>query len=130
MNLKVLLARFSGFSLVGVANTLLSMALIWLLNECFHVHYLLSYVFAYVATVCLAYVVNAKCVFGSALSWRSAIQFQCAYLSGMIVGFVLLKLLAWGFSDVNMTLLSYLVIPVTMAWNFIFANRILADKGA
>ena len=128
MNLNILFVRFSGFSLIGVANTLLSMLLIWLLNECLNVHYLASYVFAYVLTVLLAYVANARYVYGAKLSLRAGLKFFGAYLSGMVVGFAALRALAWAFPAASETLLSYVVIPITVIWNFLFANRVLSGK--
>ena len=48
-----------------------------------------------------------------------------AILSGMVVGMFLLKLLLQVVSGYE-TILSYAVIPVTMVWNFLFADRIMA----
>ena len=128
--LRGTLARFGGFSLVGVANTLLSMVLIFALNECFGIDYRASYAISYVLTVLLAYVANARLVFGVPLSATDAVGFFAAYLSGMVFGIGLLWTLRRLMPSVNATLLSYLVIPATLVWNFFFANKFLSRRNA
>lgn len=123
-------ARFGGFSLIGAANTLLSMALIFMLVEWCKVDCRVSYALAYLATVALAYIANARLVFGTRLSFADFLGFLAAYLSGMVFGVCLLWLACRVFPSTNRTLLSYAIIPATMVWNFFFVNKLLARKGA
>ena len=127
---RQILARFGGFSLIGAANTLLSMAVIFALNEWLGLDCRASYALAYAVTVALAYVANARLVFGARLSLPGFVGFFAAYLSGMLVGVALLWALCRLFPSWNETLLSYAVIPATMVWNFFFVNKLLARKGA
>ncbi len=124
-----LIARFGGFSLVGVANTLLSMVAIFVMNEWCGMDCRISYVVAYVLTVLVAYVANARLVFRVRLSVRGAAMFFAAYLSGMILGTLLLAGGRRLLPSMNATLLSYMVILVTMVWNFFFVNKSLSRGG-
>ena len=121
-------ARFGGFSLVGAANTLLSVALVFALNELCGIDYRVSYAASYVLTVLLAYVANARLVFGAPLSAAGAAGFFAAYLSGMVFGVGLLWSLRRCFPSANATLLTCAAIPATMAWNFFFVNRLLSER--
>lgn len=125
-----LFMRFGGFSLIGVVNTLLSMALIFVLNECLCVDYRVSYVVSYVVTIMLAYVANARLVFHVPLSRCDALGFLAAYMSGMVVGVACLWGLRKLFPDVNATMLSYVVVLVTLVWNFVFVNKVLSRKNS
>lgn len=122
-SLKGILSRFCGFSLVGAFNTLASMIIVLVMNEVMGVNYMLSYITAYVVTLFAAYVINAKAVFKTPISSRGALAFFGAYLSGMIVGTIALRVLTGLLPDANSTLLSYSVIPLTMIWNFIWVNK-------
>lgn len=125
---RTVLARFGGFLLIGAVNTLLSFALLFLFNELCNVHYLLSYSTAYVATVFFSYVANARAVFRARMSIAGAIGFFCAYISGLLLGFLLLWYVGKILPEVNKTILSYAITVVTTFWNFIFAGRILRNK--
>ncbi len=126
--LKQILFRFGGFSLIGIGNTLLSMLIILVMNEVCGINAMISYVFAYVTTVFLAYIANARLVFHAKISILSGMGFFASYLSGMMLGMALLWLSARLLPGWNATLVSYAVIPVTMLWNFILINRILGEK--
>lgn len=125
-----ILARFGGFSLIGAANTLLSMVLIFALVEWCGVDCRLSYALAYLGTVALAYLANARLVFRTRLSFKDFFGFLAAYLSGMVFGVCLLWMACRIFPSANRTLLSYGVIPATMVWNFFFVNKLLTRNGA
>lgn len=121
-----LIARFCGFSGVGAAVTLLSMLLILIGNELLGMAPLLSYAAAYLVTLLLSYCLNAKFVFRAPFRFRGAVLYIAAYLSGMALGMALLRLLLHFTRGGYETILSYAVIPVTMVWNFLFADRIMS----
>ena len=123
--LSKLIVRFCGFSGVGAAVTLLSMLLIFVGNELLGIAPLISYAASYLITLFLSYWLNARLVFHAPFRFRGLILYVIAYLSGMVVGMFLLKLLLQVVSGYE-TILSYAVIPVTMVWNFLFADRIMA----
>ena len=56
---------------------------------------------------------------------KKAVKYCLAYISGMFLGMLLLKLSIRLFPRCSATLLSYLIIPVTMAWNFLLVNVVL-----
>ena len=126
--MKKTAVRFSGFSLIGLANTFLSMLLIFVLNRICGVHYLISYAAAYVLTVLLAYAANALWVFHVGLALADCIRFVMTYISGMLLGMGLLRLGRYVFPCLDETLLSYCVIPVTTVGNFWFVNKVLSGK--
>lgn len=116
---------FCGFAGIGGLVTLLSMILIFAGNEWFGVPPLISYVTAYLVTLLLSYWLNAKFVFHSPFRIRGLALYLAAYLSGMGLGILMLRLLIRFLPGINETILSYAVIPVTMVWNFLFAARIM-----
>lgn len=120
--------RFSGFSLIGAANTLLSMLLIFLMNEVIDFNYLISYCIAYIVTVFFAYWTNARFVFHKERAIMDCLKFFVAYLSGMMLGSFLLYAMKKICPVWNATWISYGIIPVTMFWNFFFVNKILSKK--
>lgn len=107
--------------------TLLSMLLIAITNELLGWNPQVSYVIAYMATLLLSYWLNSRLVFHSSMNLRKLVGYCGTYLSGMLLGLVMLKALTSGFPQWNLTLLSYAVIPVTMVWNFVFVNKILTQ---
>lgn len=129
MRIREIAFRFFGFALVGGGNTLLSMLLIFALNELLGADYRFSYVSAFVVTTLLAYWANARLVFRCRLSLCGVAGFFGTYLAGMALGYLLLVLLADLLPEWNRTLLTCLVIPVTTAFNFFFVNVILG-KGS
>ena len=125
---KRLILRFSGFSLIGVVNTLFSMFLIFLMNEILHFNYLFSYCTAYIVTVVFAYIANAKIVFRKNMEWKDLLRFLATYLSGVVIGSILLYFIKKLYPDWNATCVSYTVVFVTMIWNFFFVNKILSTR--
>ena len=126
--MRKLLLKFIGFGGVGGVTTLLSMAMIAVTNEIFHWNPQVSYVVSYVLTLLLSYVLNSIWVFHSKFSWRKITGYCGAYISGMLLGMVLLKGVMLSFPHWNATLLSCMVIPVTLGWNFIFVNIVLTAR--
>ena len=117
--------KFSGFSLVGALVTLVSIALLFLMNDMCGWNVYISYCFAYILTLLLSYWLNSRFVFHSALSLQKLAGYFASYLSGMLLGTGILAILVSVLPDWNRTLLSCAVIPVTMVWNFILINWIL-----
>lgn len=126
--MKTLRGKFLGFGGVGAAMTLLSMLMIAAGNELLGWNPQVSYLVAYVATLLLSYWLNSVWTFHSTLSWKKLSGYCGTYVSGMILGMLLLVGLRRLFPDGNPTLLNYAVIPVTLLWNFVFVNKILSRK--
>ena len=122
------LLKLCGFCGVGGAMTLLSIALIALTNEVFHWPPQLSYVFAYISTLLLSYLLNAKLVFRSTSGIRKLVLYCATYLSGMLIGMIALQILIGVFRRTNVTLLNCLVVFITPIWNFVFVNMIFHKR--
>ncbi len=108
--------------------TLLSMILIAITNEILSWDPEVSYDFAYITTLLLSYYLNTKYVFHSSFSFIKLFSYCAAYLSGMLLGMLLIKAGIALLPQVNETIISYAAIPVTLAWNFIFVNIILSKR--
>lgn len=116
--------KIVGFSFVGVIATLFSMALIYVMNEWLHLNPYVSYLVSTILSILLSYVLNMFKVFSSYFSWKSLGLYYLTYLSSMVLGMLLLKLYLWLLPTWNATLLSYMVIPFTMLFNYFFVNKI------
>lgn len=116
--------KIAGFSFVGVIVTLVSMALIYIMNEWLHWNPYVSYILSTILSILLSYVLNMSKVFSSSFSWKSLGLYYLTYLSSMVLGMILLKLYLWLLPTWNATLLSYMVIPITMIFNYLFVNKI------
>lgn len=112
------------FSLVGVVTTGLSFVLLYLLIDLFRVPLIPAYIVVYLSTIILSYLINSKYVFKSSYSTSDLVKYFVIYLSGMVIGIIVLKLYK-SYIDLPHWLLSYMVIPVTFAWNFILAYKLL-----
>lgn len=121
-----LIATFAGFSFVGIVVTLISMLLIFICNEILGWNSIVSYLLSYGISILLSYIFNANYVWKSVFSFVAMVQYFGIYIASMVLGAVLLWLLELTFPDVNKTILSYCVIPLTMLWNFFFVNRLLS----
>ena len=120
------LKKFAGFCSVGALMTVLSMVLIAITNEVFSWHPEVSYIFSYVVTLLLSYLLNLKFVFHSRYSWKGLFSYCMTYLCSMLFGMALLWLLMRVFPTTNRTLLSYCMLPVTTLWNYFFTKKISA----
>lgn len=116
--------KIVGFSFVGVIVTFVSMVLIYIMNEWLHWNPYVSYIISTVLSILLSYVLNIIKVFESNFSWRSLGLYYLTYLSSMVLGALLLKLYLYLLPTWNATLLSYMVIPFTMLFNYYFVNKI------
>ena len=113
-----------GFSFVGVIATLVSMALIYVMNEWLHWNPYVSYLISTILSILLSYVLNMLKVFSSRFSWKSLGLYYLTYLSSMVLGVLILGFYKWLLPTWNATLLSYMVIPFTMLFNYYFVNKI------
>lgn len=113
-----------GFSFVGVIATLVSMALIYIMNEWLHWNPYVSYLISTILSILLSYVLNMLKVFSSRFSWKSLGLYYLTYLSSMVLGVLILSIYKWLLPTWNATLLSYMVIPFTMLFNYYFVNKI------
>lgn len=111
---------FAGFSGVGVITTLISLGAIYVFLEILQSPLILTYSIIYFLTILLSYFLNSLFVFKSPLAMKKGIKYFLIYLSGMLIGIVVLWLLKKTLSY-DSYILAYLVLPVTMMWNFILS---------
>ncbi len=111
---------FAGFSGVGVITTLISLGAIYLFLEILQTPLILTYSIIYFLTILLSYLLNSLLVFKSPLAMKKGIKYFLIYFSGMVIGIVVLWLLKKTLSY-DAYILAYLVLPVTMMWNFVLS---------
>lgn len=124
MPIKNLLKELLKFCSIGGAMTVLSMLMIAFTNEICHWHPQVSYVFSYITTLIVSYLLNIRYVFHSRYSWTGLAAYCSIYLSSMVLGCVLLWILMHLFPSANGTLLSYCLLPATTLWNFFFTKSL------
>jgi putative flippase GtrA len=123
MNIKAFL-RFSG---VGVFITLLSMLMLYVCLSVFHSPLQLTYVATYLLTIFLSYTLNRRITFGSGFSKNQMLQYYLVYLSGMLLGMLLLYVFRRIFAYPNWVI-SYMVIPFTLLNNYFWSTRVFKPK--
>ena len=111
---------FAGFSSVGVITTVISLFAVYFFLEVVESPLYITYALIYFFTICLSYFLNTYFVFKAAVSWKKATGYFSIYLSGMVLGILVLWLLKASLTFENY-ILAYLVIPVTMTWNFLLS---------
>lgn len=123
---KKLISTISGFSVVGVVVTLVSMLLIFVFNEILCWNSIVSYLISYTLSILLSYFLNTVCVWKKDASMVDLFHYFGIYIASMVIGAVLLWVLELVSPSANKTILSYFVIPFTMIWNYFFVNRLLS----
>ena len=126
--IKAICLRFSGFSLIGAISTVLSAAILAFMTEILGINGYVSYVTAYVITILFSYFTNAMFVYRAPPSIFACIGFSATYVSGMVVGTVLLAVFRHFFPETRYFVLGFVVLPFTTIWNFLFVNHILTRK--
>ncbi len=122
MNLAIknIFKVFTGFSLVGVLSTLITMCTLFIFLEYLRTPLIMTYMLIYFASILFSYFLNSRYVFKAKQSYKQGIGYFVIYLSGMLLGAGVLWILK-NTLPYDHYILSYLVIPVTMAWNFILS---------
>jgi putative flippase GtrA len=111
---------FAGFSGVGLITTLISLGAIYTFLEILQTPLILTYSIIYFLTILLSYFLNSLLVFKYPLAMKKGIKYFLIYLSGMVIGIVVLWLLKKNLSY-DPYILAYLVLPITMMWNFVLS---------
>lgn len=122
-----LFRKVLGFSSVGVFTTLLSLSLTYVFLELIKTPLIPTYVCIYFSTILISYFMNSRLVFKSGKSFKKLVLYYGVYLSGMLLGVLVLKIYE-GCLPFKNYILSYLVIPFTMTWNFILSALVLKNR--
>lgn len=119
-----LVRKFMGFSFVGVAATLFSMFLTYIFLKKLGFSPYLTYFLSYIISILLSYYLNSRLVFKSEKTIRNLIAYYTVYGISLLIGLGTLYLyrlyLPW-----DDLILNYLVIPVTLVWNFLVSSKVL-----
>ena len=126
MNTRILLLRFSGFSVVGLIVTLLSLLLTYLFIGILKTPLYMSYALIYLLSIFASYTLNLNFVFKVKKTPKNIFTFYLIYGSSMLIGLVTLKLYKI-IIPLDDWLLAYLVLPVTLTWNFIMLSLLLKE---
>ena len=121
-----LVKRLIGFANVGLIMTAASAVVLYLLLEMLQWQVYIAYSIVYLLSIFVSYLLNAKLVFKKSFSWIHLGAFYLAYFSGMLFGLAMILVLK-SHLDYSDFVYSCLVIPITVAWNFVFAT-IIFDK--
>lgn len=130
-----LVKRFVGFSFVGVVITCVGIFQIYILLR------IAPRIFTYLQTwaawlyvantlstlfsILQSYYLNSRLVFKSGKSRRNLLVYYGIYGISLLIGLATLRLYELYLPIQDPLLLSLLVIPVTMAWNFFVSSRFL-----
>lgn len=120
---RLMFKRIVGFTNVGLLMTVASAGALYFLLEQLLWQVYIAYSVIYLLSIFVSYLLNAKLVFRKPFSWIHLGAFYLAYFSGMLIGLLMISVLksVFQFSDF---FCSCLVLPVTVAWNFVFATMI------
>lgn len=127
MNLNNFLRLISGFSVVGLLTTGLSILLLYIGLTVFSLPLLLTYITVYVLTIAFSFFLNSCFVFKATPTYTNSIFYLIIYLSGMLLGTILLSV-AKLFLQIDNFVLSLLIIPITMNWNFFLTLKLFKSK--
>lgn len=124
--LKNHIKKLTGFSLVGIVVTLVSLLLLYICNELLSFNLYLAYFISYFLSILLSYFLNACLVWKVCPSLGAIVKYFVIYLLSMLIGLGILYALESFLVEWNHTLISFLTVPFTMLWNYIFVNIILS----
>lgn len=119
-----LVKRIIGFSFVGVFVTIFGMILTYILLKIIGFTPYLTYFTSYIITIFISYYLNSRLVFKSGKSKKNLVLYYLVYGTSMLIGLGTLYVYHL-FLDFDELLLNYMVIPVTMIWNFLVSSKIL-----
>lgn len=119
--------RIIGFSFVGVFVTFFSMILTFLLLKIVGVSAYITYILSYVISILLSYYLNSRLVFKSGKSKRNLLFYYIVYGISMLIGLGTLYVYRY-FLNFDELILNYMVIPITMTWNFLVSSKILKPQ--
>ncbi len=125
--IRGIIKKFLGFSVVGGFITALSLFLSFFFLKIIGTPLYVTYVCLYVFMILFSYYLNSRYVFKVKRSLKQSLMFFGVYISGMLVGVLVLKIYK-QYIPLENWMLSYLVIPITMSWNFILSSFVLKEK--
>lgn len=131
------LNEFLGFAIVGITMTMVTIVLNYVLLKVLDFHLMTTYIVVGVLTIFFSYLLNTFTVFKQKFSIVTMFIYYGIYLSGMVIGALVLSLLNHTLTESHFPqflleyrkfILSIMPIPVTLVWNFAFTSRIMKNK--
>ena len=93
--------QFIKFALVGVVNTLVNLAVLYILTDIFGIYYLVSAVFAFLIAVTNSFLLNKMWTFKESISYRASskyIKFVLISVIALIINLIILYVLVEYYS--------------------------------
>lgn len=126
-DIKIILFRFVAFAKVGAFVTLLSLALNYLFLKIWETALIPTYILIYLSMISLSFLLNSKYTFKAKRSAKRLMFYYGSYGSSMLLGVLILSIFKALLPFENW-ILSYMVIPFTMASNFILSSIIFKEN--
>ncbi len=127
MKLESEIKNIFNFSLIGGIVTIFSLTTSYFFLAILKTPLYITYIGIYSSMILLSYILNARFTFKVSYSYFGLVKYILVYLSGMLVGVFILKIYKATLSFENW-ILAYLVLPVTLLWNFILSSIFLKEK--
>lgn len=122
---SIIFKRILGFSFVGVFVTIFSMTLTFIFNELCHINVYVTYVLSFSISIFVSYILNTYFVFKSHFTLKTLFLYYLIYAFSMLLGLIILRIYSMIFQTWNRTIISYMVIPFTMSFNFFFVSKMM-----
>ncbi|MEI6681684.1 MAG: GtrA family protein [Bacteroidota bacterium] len=116
-NLKTILRKFAGFSIVGLVVTLLSMLITYILLKYLATPLFLTYILVYAVTIIVSFFLNSRLIFKTGVTWYNLLVYFLVYGAGLLIGTGLLAAFKILLPFENW-ILAFLVLPFTILSNF------------
>ncbi len=126
---RKLILRFSKFASVGVVCATFSLSSNFVLLHFFDTPLTLTYVGVSVCSIALSFYLNSKYTFASKRTLKKLFAYYGVYLSSMLLGIVCLNIYDF-LLDFPKAVYPFMVIPITMLWNFFYVSKIMGKTQA
>jgi len=90
------LNQFIKFALVGVINTLVNLAVLYILTDIFGIYYLISAIFAFLIAVTNSFILNKLWTFKESISYKTSsryIKFVLISVIALVINLIILYIL-------------------------------------
>ena len=124
---RTIAIKLSKFSLIGILVTVTSLLLSYYFLEIKKTSLYETYIAIYLSTITLSYILNSKYTFKVKFSCKKYLNYNLAYISGMVIGILCLTIYKSLLSFDNW-ILAYMVLPITFLWNFTIINNFIKDR--
>ena len=120
--------KLGKYSVVGGGVTVISLSLNFVFLKYLETPLIPTYVTIYLFTIMISYLLNSKFTFKIGWSFKNMLRYYTIYLSGIVIGVVLLSIFKY-FIPAENWVYPFMVIPFTTIWNFTIANKKLRSTG-